>query len=223
MNKYGETMLHRVNIGCGINPTKNWINFDNSFSIKLAKKNILFTILKLLGMLRKEQISNIQFIKENHIKWADATKKIPLPKNSCEVIYSSHMVEHLTKSELKQFLSEVKRVLHNGGIIRLAIPDLKYHINCYTKNLDADEFIKSLGLALKEHKSFKEKLQHLIIGDRGHKWMYDGKSMQRLLNENGFSNAEVMAPGKSNIKNYGDLNLNERVPESVFIEAYKQQ
>ena len=50
-------------------------------------------------------------------------------------------------------------------------------------------------------------------------WMYDGDSICRLLLSEGFKDAQVKEPCKTNISNPGELNLEERMPESVFVEA----
>jgi len=67
-------MVNRVNIGCGKTPTNNWINSDNSFSIYLANSPIKYRLCTLLNLLNDEQINFIDWIKENNIKYADATK-----------------------------------------------------------------------------------------------------------------------------------------------------
>jgi hypothetical protein len=40
------------------------------------------------------------------MKWADGTKHIPEAKGSVEVVYSSHMLEHLDRVETRAFLRE---------------------------------------------------------------------------------------------------------------------
>jgi hypothetical protein len=34
----------RVNVGCGMSPTKGWLNYDNSTSIKLSEHYWLATL-----------------------------------------------------------------------------------------------------------------------------------------------------------------------------------
>lgn len=50
---------------------------------------------------------------------------IPFPDNSFPIIYHSHVLEHLTKSQATLFLKECYRVLCHQGIIRVAVPDLE--------------------------------------------------------------------------------------------------
>jgi hypothetical protein len=49
--------------------------------------------------------------------------------------------------------------------------------------------------------------------------MYDGASLARLLSEAGFADAAVMPPGKTRIEDPGELDLEERAAESVYVEA----
>jgi len=65
----------------------------------------------------------------------DLTKGLPYPSNSIDVCYSSHVLEHLKKTEATFFLQEQKRVLKSGGIIRVVVPDLETICMNYLKFL----------------------------------------------------------------------------------------
>lgn len=213
--------MKRINIGCGQTPTKEWKNFDNSLSIFLSKVPKLPEVLKSLKLVRNDQYKFLQFLKQSNIQYANAAKHIPVENNSCEALYSSHMLEHLSKDEAAAFLDEAFRVLRPGGIIRLVVPDLKMRIENYNQTADADQFMESIRMGNIRQKTVQDKIRHLLTGTRHHVWMYDGASLIKLLEKHGFSNAEVMPPGETKIKNYEPLNLYERADESVYIEAEK--
>lgn len=210
-----------VNLGCGTSPIPGFLNFDNSLSVKLASHFLLSKILFKFGLLDSSQMSFIKFCKVNDIKWADATTCIPLSSNSVSVLYSSHMLEHLDKHEAKLFLSEATRVLCPGGLIRLALPDLSKLIDHYNVHKDANKFLDLTLLCHPNPKGFFEKIRTVILGNRHHLWMYDGRSLADLLMMNGFVDAQIMPSGQTNIKDYGFLDLNEREDESVYVEAFK--
>ena len=87
----------KINFGCGQTPTKEWRNFDNSFSLRLAKVPMLAYLLHSLGIIGKSLYEFIKFARENRIEHGDARKRMPLKNDSCEVVYTSHMLEHLDR------------------------------------------------------------------------------------------------------------------------------
>ncbi len=213
--------LKRVNIGCGQTPTPGWVNYDNSWSVRLARYPLLITILDKCGLLGEKSKEFISLVREHDISWADATKRIPLPDNSVEVLYTSHMIEHLDREEVGQFLREAYRVLAPGGIIRIVVPDLRQLVEQYIADGDADKFIERTLLTRRKPKSLLEKLKYLIVGDRHHLWMYDGPSLCRLLSAHGFKTPHVLGPGSTLIPDPGNLDLYERAGESLYVEAIK--
>jgi ubiquinone/menaquinone biosynthesis C-methylase UbiE len=211
--------MKRVNIGCGRTPVAGYYNYDNSFSLILSKHPFITIFLEKIGLLTKGQKEYINFAKDNKIFYGDGTKKLPLPNNSVSVVYTSHMVEHLDQSEVKLFIIEVRRILTKNGILRIAIPDLKKLVEKYIMDGDADDFIEKTGFARTPPKSLFAKIKYLIAADRGHKWMYDGPSMVKLLSSAGFKDAKIMPAGTTMISDPGELDLWERLEESVYIEA----
>jgi len=211
----------RVNFGCGMSPTSGWLNFDNSLSLKIAKFPFFLFFLKVLNLLDEAQIANVEFNKVNNIKFSDATKKLPFDENTVDVIYTSHMLEHLSRKKAEKFVTEVKRCLVDGGILRIAVPDLRKQIMQYVEHSDADLFLERTHLSYGELSSIKQKLKLLIIGFRHHQWMYDGKSLSKLLLNTGFSKVLVLDAGETVIKDHEGLNLFEREDDSLYIEAIK--
>jgi len=214
-------MTVRINIGCGKTPTNGWINFDNSPAIKLANSPFLYFFAKFFRLLSKDQIKNVEWNKKHKIFFVDATKKIPLKNNSVACIYSSHMLEHLSRDGALAFLRESLRILKKSGVLRIAVPDLRLAINNYLTDGDADNFMEKILVQAPAIDSIKEKLQLIITGYRQHQWMYDGKSLTLLMKTSGFRNVRVFIKGKTSIKNPGALNLHERSEESVYVEGIK--
>ena len=212
--------LVKINIGCGSTPIEGWFNYDNSFSIRLSKQPILYNILSSVGFISKAQREYINFLKHSSVFFANATKYIPHADKSVDVIYSCHMLEHLTKNDAINFLKESRRVLKNNGIIRTVIPDIKYLVNNYMKSKDADTFIENT-LLTEEYPTLKSKIKYLFLGSRNHQWMYDENSLSKLLTSAGFNNPQIMKHGHTNIKDHGNLDLSERATGSVCIEAFR--
>ncbi len=212
-------MSVRINIGCGQTPTDGWNNYDNSPSIRLATIPLLPRLMRILKLLNQSQERYISFAKNAQIRWANASKHIPEKDGSVEVVYSSHMLEHLDGEDAVKFLKEARRVLKSGGIIRIAVPDIKYCVESYLKDGDADAFVALTGLGRTSSRSILERIRHLAVGDRSHKWMYDGRSLCKLLESVGYQEARAMEQGTTTIPASAPLDLAERPGESLYVEA----
>ncbi len=211
----------RINIGCGQTPTKGWRNIDNSLSLRLSKIPLFAEFLLKLKLLENSQYQFIRFARENNIEYGDAIKGLSVQDQSVEVLYSSHMLEHLDRNEADKFLAEAFRVLCSGGIIRIAVPDIMKLVAQYNETGDADTFIESTHLCLHRPKSLAQRLNRLFVGTRNHHWMYDGNSLTNLLKKHGFIKTEVMPVGHTRILGHEPLALQERGSESVYVEAEK--
>lgn len=212
----------KINIGCGQSPTPGWRNFDNSPSVWLARYPLFASLLKALHLIDDAPLRYLAFASENSIEWGDATKGIGLADGSVDVLYASHMVEHLDRAEVVMFLNEAKRLIRPGGFIRLAVPDLAVYIRKYLENGDADALVEATYLTQPKPRTVWQKLKLIAWGSRHHHWMYDGTSLCRLLERSGFGNATVVEPGQTCIPDPGQLDLFERANESLYVEAVRR-
>jgi predicted SAM-dependent methyltransferase len=67
----------------------------------------------------------------------DLSTGIPLADASCDVVYHSHVLEHLRPPHAIQFMRECCRVLKPGCVLRVAVPDLESIIRVYLEKLQA--------------------------------------------------------------------------------------
>ncbi len=212
----------RINIGCGQRPTEGWLNMDNSISIRLARVPWLTWLPQKLGLLDRLQVSNLAFNRKHSLIFCDARKRIPVEDGSAEVVYTCHMLEHLDRAEALQFIREAKRVLCAGGILRIAVPNLRFHVDNYLRTGDADTFMEAANLERHRPKSLLERAKVFLIGDReGHCVMYDPASIGRLLTNEGFDPVYDLQPGQTRIPSPEPLDLSERFPESLFVEGVR--
>lgn len=49
--------------------------------------------------------------------------RLPIATSSCQVVYSSHFLEHIPKQKISFFLTEIFRILKPGGVARIVTPD----------------------------------------------------------------------------------------------------
>ena len=211
----------KVNVGCGLSPTPGWLNFDNSFSVRMARWPVVPGLLARMGFLAAKSAELTEMARRGDIRFANAAARIPCVAGSVSAVYSSHMIEHLGRGEARAFLAEVRRVLSPGGVVRIAAPDLSLLIRDYGRTGDADEFVTSIHMGLSRPTGFRGWARWAGVGPRHHLWMYDGASLARLLLAMGFKEAAIMPPGSTRIAEPGQLDLSERVSESVYVEAVR--
>ena len=92
---------------------------------------------------------------------------LPFDDKSIEHIYSSYMVQSLSKDEILSFFTECKRVLKKGATIRISVPDFF---------LVSDKYIKS--------KMKIDDANFFLINDT--KVLLDFLNLQKLLIQCGF-------------------------------------
>ena len=214
----------KINVGCGRSATQGWLNFDGSPSVRLSRLPCISHLTGTLvaaGLLTRDQADFIHYCKHQEILYADVLKGLPLPDRCCSVVYASHVLEHLHRSdEAVRFLCELKRVLQPGGVLRLVVPDLRILIRDYLDRADADSFVASLHVVPQRARSGLPGLIGLLTSDRTwHRWIYDRDSLLHLLSEQGFSAIRVLEAGETSIPDPGALNLHERAYESLYVEA----
>lgn len=56
-----------------------------------------------------------------------------LKSDSFDVVFTSHMLEHIPHFRLEKTISEFNRILKKNGILRIVVPDLKKMVNAYVK------------------------------------------------------------------------------------------
>ncbi len=70
-----------------------------------------------------------------YVKAHDLRNGIPYQDEQFEVVYHSHLLEHLCVSDAIKFMGECFRVLKQGGVIRVVVPDLETLVHIYLKAL----------------------------------------------------------------------------------------
>ena len=58
------------------------------------------------------------------VKRWDVRKPLPFPDGSVDMVYHSHLLEHLSADEGQRLVKDCFRVLKSGGVIRIVVPDL---------------------------------------------------------------------------------------------------
>jgi len=210
--------MKKVNIGCGTTIVTGWTNIDNSFNIVLSKFPLFKKILYKLHILPKS-VYYTHF--PSNVIHHNVTRGLPFNSNSVGYIYSSHLLEHLTRTDSQKLLTECHRVLKKGGKLRLIVPDLKLLATKYVNDvINADEFMYSIKLKDSEKKkTLGEKLFPSFFLKDIHKWMFDFESLSILLKFIGFEKVEKLNFQEGSVP---DIEiLDNRPDQSLFLEAKK--
>lgn len=181
-----------IQYGCGYSAPEGWLNFDSSPTIKLEK-------LPVIGRLVRKNTT--RFPKE--IAVGDIVRGLPVPDNSADGVYASHILEHLSRADIEVALRNTFLMLKPGGIFRLIVPDLEARVRMYIERLDAgatdanDWFMRAAHLGLpRRPQSATEKVSHAFGGSL-HLWMWDYASMRTQLERAGFADIRRCSLGDS--------------------------
>lgn len=150
------------------------------------------------------------------ILW-DVTDGLPFAEGSCSFIYSEHFFEHIPVQEGVRFLNECRRVLREGGVVRIAMPSVAEPVRQYYENDWAGKpWMEKYGYTwIKTRAEFI----NIAFRDWGHQWLYDFEELDRRLREAGFGRIENAAWGESE---HPDLRKRETRAETLLIcEATK--
>jgi len=68
---------------------------------------------------------NIDLGVDSEVISHDVANGLPFPDNMYDVVYHSHLLEHMPVEDALPFMKECFRVLKPGGVIRVLVPDLE--------------------------------------------------------------------------------------------------
>lgn len=203
----------RLHLGCGSTVVSGWENIDKSPSIALARVPGLRPALARARVISRDQaVSRFP----PGIVRADVTKGLDYPDASADAIYSSHMIEHLARWQGLALLRECFRVLAPGGRIRLATPDLAELVDEYRRDADADAFNARFGHFVEQPGPRVRQVLRRVFSGSSHQWLYDERSLRRLLEEAGFVDAARRGFLDSELP---DIDALEDRDGSLFVEA----
>ena len=215
----------KLNLGCGSVRPLGWVNTDSSL-------NALLQRIPLMGKSMSKLLGKVAY-DSNNLIYMNLNKNWNYADNSVDIVYASHLFEHLSLESATLFLSEAHRCLKPGGVIRIVVPDLykialKY-VEEYT-NCTVEDPTTFIMWAINMHRegqygnpSFFKKLFFELQGyPHQHKYMYDAKSLTLQFKQHGFSNIYNLEYGISNyITDIRDVEGTKESYLSVYIEAKK--
>ena len=78
--------------------------------------------------------THIDVVEYNHIDIVNSIDRLPMiENNSCDVIYTCHVLEHFHRKIVGEVLKEWMRILKPDGILRISVPDMQSLLKIYQK------------------------------------------------------------------------------------------
>lgn len=141
---------------------KYFIVFNVSRLIRLLKrpnipKNTDGKVLAHIGcgQFNDRRYINVDTRPFKHIHYVDSIENFGniFPQGHLDLIYASHVIEHVSYLKLPGLMKTFYGCLKNGGILRLSVPDFKAIIRIYTETGSIENVLPSLmgGQGIKEN------------------------------------------------------------------------
>lgn len=117
-----------------------------------------------------------------HIIQNDLTDLSCFRDGTADLIYMCHILEHIKRRDLENVLSETKRALREGGILRLSVPDFDRIINIYNSS---EKDIKAVAA--------------ILMGGQEYEWnvhysVFNQEYLSKLLKKVGFRKIDKWDP-----------------------------
>lgn len=216
VNPDSSTQVY-VQYGCGLSAPNKWLNFDASPTLKIQKIPIIGTILK----------TKLNAIFPSNVLYGDIVKGLPLKENSCDGLYASHVLEHLSLCDFRKALENSCKILKKGGIFRLIVPDLEITARSYIHELENNNhsasihFINDTLLGCFERSKGVRGVLECIWGNSRHLWMWDYKSLMWELQNAGFTDIRKCFFNDSTDVMFEKIEDADRFKNAVAIECKK--
>lgn len=128
----------------------------------------------------------------DELVYLDVRKRFPLPDASFDVVYSEHMLEHLTYAEGQHCLRECFRVLRPDGTIRTATPSLERLARLYDGGDVHERYVRWAVETLEPevHAALPGVVLNNFFRSWGHRFIYDPQTLRHALTEAGFVEIE---------------------------------
>lgn len=146
----------------------------------------------------------------------DIRDGLPLPDGCLDYITSIHALPMISYPDLVPTLSELRRVLRPGGVLRLGLPDLDKNIAAYQRG-DRQHFL----VPDEDEDTLSGKL---IVQLMWYGWSvtpFTSEFIESLLWRSGFAEVHHCELGVSPSGHAGICDLDNRPDESLFVEAVR--
>ena len=202
-----------VQYGCHHHAPSGWRNFDVSPTLRFER-------IPLLGRLYNKNAERFP----PNVEYGDIVKGLPIAHESCDGVYCSHVLEHLSLNDFHRALHNTYIVLRPGGTFRLVMPDLESCVRAYVEDAAAsaaENFMRSAGIGIEERpQRFMGRLM-AAFGNSQHLWLWDFKAAKAALEAAGFRNVRRATYGDAQDQRFKEVEQAGRWEDCLGIECAK--
>jgi SAM-dependent methyltransferase len=112
-----------VQYGCGTWAPDGWLHFD-------VTPSLLVQNIPLIG---RRLVPN-RFPRS--VRYGNICRGLPVAEGSVDMVYCSHVLEHLPVNDMRLALRNTFKMLRPGGVFRSVIPDLRMAAEAYLNSSD---------------------------------------------------------------------------------------
>lgn len=202
-----------VQYGCGFSSPVGWMNFDSSPTLRFER-------IPLIGRFYTRNAQRFP----DGVNFGNVVSGLPFRDDSVDLLYCSHVLEHLALEEFKDALTESFRILRPGGVFRLVLPCLENAIKAYSESKEASASIQLLKSTLLGVENRRRDLKGFFqdwLGGSKHLWMWDYKGMEAELKLAGFVGVRRAQFGDSDHSEFAEVEDEDRWTGHLGVECYK--
>jgi predicted SAM-dependent methyltransferase len=161
---------------------------------------------------------------QSYFTQLDISQPLPFQDGAVDWVYAEHLIEHVPLPVAVDWLTEVRRVLAPGGLLRITTPDLRLYAESYAND---DAFFNKhrrrlrmmrVGPPMPDRKAF---MFNQIFYLYGHKWIYDEAELRYVLAQAGFAPEamRVTAFQEGERQDVAQLDTSMRSDETIYVEV----
>ena len=202
-----------VQYGCGWHAPESWLNFDASPTLRIERTPVL----------RKLSVRNPEPFPAT-VRYGDIVAGLPVEDASCELLYCSHVLEHLSLDDCVAALANSFRIMAPGAVFRMVLPDLRFEAEKYLADPDpaaAEAYMNATSLGVVQRpRGVADRLRN-ALGHSRHLWMWDYESLSARLEGAGFCEIRRATIGDSAHDAFDDVEDKTRWDDALGIECRK--
>lgn len=157
-----------------------------------------------------------------NIQYGDVIKGLPVPAQSADAVYCSHVLEHMTLHEFRVAIGNVFSYLRPGGTFRLVLPDLEQLIKVYLSDLSAgasSRFMQDSFLGEQTSVRGLKAMPTALFGRARHLWMWDYKGIAEQLAAIGFTDIRRARLGDSPDPRFSEVESESRWTDCLGVNC----